>query len=202
MFPPAVGAAAGVGETAAAGIDGRAAAAGGLPEAARPRSSPGGGGGLEGIVGVEVPGGAVALVLRESAVDRTRSSSRCWRRDLGVRGVIPAARVAGKVVWLPVVLPLPLWPARITLTPRPSIPSPGCGGELKGIVGGVVGGRSGAFLSLCVPVEMQPDAGETPTLQVAPPLPEKELLLEVTRVSLPLPLGIHWPLPPTLPPVV
>ncbi len=56
--------------------------------------------------------------------------------------------------------------------------------------------------SVCVPVEMQPDAGETPTLQVASPLPEKELLLEVTRVSLPLPLGIHWSLPPTLPAVV
>ena len=31
---------------------------------------------------------------------------------------------------------------------------------------------------------------------MALPLPEKELPLEVMRVSLPLPLGTHWPLPP------
>ena len=53
--------------------------------------------------------------------------------------------------------------------------------------------------SVCVPVETQltPLLGErTP---VALPLPEKESLAEVTSVSLPLPLGIHWPLELALP---
>ena len=36
-------------------------------------------------------------------------------------------------------------------------------------------------------------------MPVALPLPEKESLAEVTSVSLPLPLGIHWPLELALP---
>jgi hypothetical protein len=54
-------------------------------------------------------------------------------------------------------------------------------------------------LSRCVPLETQPPIALR--VAVALPLPEKELLLDVIRVSLPLPLGIHW-LPDRLPPVV
>ena len=162
-------------------------------------------GGLIRLGGVVAPQRGLALRLRERAAQQRAAAAHA-----GAGRIRAGARIAR-------IGRLPARQAGVAAGDLPKISaarrrSPAGGDGLERVVGGELAPALALSLSLCVPLESQPEpgeagprrtpavAGETPTLlQAALPLPEKELLLEVTSTSLPLPLGIHWPLEPTLP---